>query len=344
MNRVRVSVLMAAYNAERTIDEAIESALHQTFRDLEVVVVEDGSSDGTAARVRAHTDPRLRLVRHSQNLGIPTTRRTGVAEARGEYLAILDSDDRAHPTRLEKQVAYLDEHPECALVGSWVRVISDTGETLKIKKKPSSFLELQARSLFRNLVKDATAMARTETVREFGLRDEFPVCELRDLWQRLAAKYEVANLPEVLTDYRNHRGSVTKRHADLVREMLERIARSQLQQLGADFDEEDLHRHFFLCKPVLHRPDLEFVAWAGPWFTRLRDANRTSRLYPEPEFTRTLGEYWWKLHRKAGLSRWQRRAKAARARLVVPVWLHNPERKRHKHRARASADGNGGTP
>ncbi len=118
MRGPRVSVLMPAYNAAGTIREAIDSALAQTLSDLEVVVVDDGSRDETAQIVASYADPRVRLLRNPKNLGMPATRQRGADAARGEYLAILDSDDRAHPTRFERQAAWLDAHPRCAVVGT----------------------------------------------------------------------------------------------------------------------------------------------------------------------------------------------------------------------------------
>lgn len=303
----RVSVLMPAYNAIDTIREAIDSTLSQTLPDLEVLVVDDGSTDATAEVVETYTDPRVRLLRNAKNLGIPATRQRGADEARGEYLAILDSDDVAHPRRFERQVAYLDAHPDCALVGTWARIVSPDGSFRKLRRKHAGSDALRARMLFTNLVKDATAMTRTALVREYRFREEYPVCELTELWQRMAARYEVANIPEALTTHREHEASITERSPALMRRMKIRLAGDQLRALGVEFSEDDLGRHFELSRPRLTSPDRPFLDWAESWFVRLRAANRRSRVYPEPAFERALGEYWWKLCRKAGalgVARW----------------------------------------
>lgn len=109
----RVSVLIPTWNREEYLGEAIESVLAQTYRDFEIVVVDDGSTDGTAELVKRYDQVRYVWQPHS---GIPAARNRALEEARGELIAWLDSDDLYAPTKLEKQVAYLDTHPECQIV------------------------------------------------------------------------------------------------------------------------------------------------------------------------------------------------------------------------------------
>jgi len=108
----KITVFIPAYNREKYIGDAIESILAQTFTNYEILLIDDGSTDGTVDIMRSYTDPRLRIIRNEKNLGIPKTRNKGIEHARGEYIAMLDSDDRAYPTRLEKQAAFMDRHPK----------------------------------------------------------------------------------------------------------------------------------------------------------------------------------------------------------------------------------------
>ncbi len=123
----KVTVLTPVYNREQYIATAIESVLAQSFTDFELLLIDDGSTDGSAEILRSYTtDPRVRVVRNEQNLGIPQTRNRGIDLARGEYVAMLDSDDWAYPCRLETQVAFLDRHRDVAVVGPgrrrWMRM------------------------------------------------------------------------------------------------------------------------------------------------------------------------------------------------------------------------------
>jgi len=113
----RVTVVMAVYNAAPYLGEAIASVLSQTYRDFELVVVDDASTDGSLAILESLDDPRIRIVTHSNNQGASETRNEAIVAARGELIAIMDADDVCAPTRLEQQVAFLDTHPEAGLVG-----------------------------------------------------------------------------------------------------------------------------------------------------------------------------------------------------------------------------------
>ena len=112
-NKPRVSVLIPCYNAAAFLGEAIESVLQQTFQDFEIVVVDDGSTDNSAAVAKAY--PRVRCICKGHS-GISATRNAAIAEAKGEFVAFLDADDLWAPEKLEKQLAYLDAHPQCDLV------------------------------------------------------------------------------------------------------------------------------------------------------------------------------------------------------------------------------------
>ena len=118
----KVTAVIPVYNREKYLRGAIESILAQTFTDFELLVIDDGSTDGSREAIRSYHDPRIRLMCNETNQGIPKTRNRGIQFARGEYLAFLDSDDWAYPERLAKQVAFLDSHPDYAAVGAWIDV------------------------------------------------------------------------------------------------------------------------------------------------------------------------------------------------------------------------------
>jgi glycosyltransferase involved in cell wall biosynthesis len=288
----RITVLMPAYNRERYIRDAIESVLAQTRTDFELLIVDDGSTDGTAARVASYRDPRIRLLRNPQNLGIPATRNRGISEARGEFIAMLDSDDIAHPRRLEKQVAFLERRPRHALVGSWFRYIDDEGRPQRIGRRPTGSRRLRARLLFIGCFRNTTVMVRRGALEHFHYREEYQVCEDLDLWTRVSLAHESANLPEILTSYRLHDDAITSQRREQIRQMKMKITSYQLEQLGVPHRARDLELHVALRRPKRLKATAEVLDWAERWLEELRVANQRRRVYPEPQFGLAVGERW----------------------------------------------------
>lgn len=294
----KVSVVIPVYNREVYVGESIESILAQTFTDFELLVIDDGSTDRSRDMVRTYKDPRVRLVCHERNRGIPRTRNVGIDAARGTYLAFLDSDDVAVPTRLAKQVAFLDGHPDHAAVGAWVDWMDDTRRPLgRIKRWPLSAPDVAALRLFRQGIENTASMARTAILREYRHDEHFEISEDFELWARISAEHGIANLPEVLVRRRAHAQQTSKDRDEQNRLYRQAIYARQLQALGIAFAEEDLKRHYLLrrMRKSGFTPDREYVDWAEAWLLALRAANARVLRYPEPSLSQLLGGFWLKV-------------------------------------------------
>lgn len=203
-----VSVLMPAYNARRYVAEAIQSVLAQTWRDFEFLIIDDGSTDDTPEILKryAEADDRVRVLTRS-NAGVGAALNAGIAEARGELIARMDSDDVCLPERFARQVEFLRERPDCVLVGSRVLLIDPDGAPLfEMEEIPTGHEEidemlLQARW---SIVHPAVMMRRDVVRRIGGYDNEVVPVEDHDLFLRLAEVGRLANLPEVLLRYRKH--------------------------------------------------------------------------------------------------------------------------------------------
>lgn len=309
----KVTVFMPVYNREQYVKAAIESILSQRFSDFELLVIDDGSTDRSVAIVQSYTsDRRVRLVCHACNEGIPKTRNQATALARGEYLAMLDSDDTARPQRLAKQVQFLDRHPEYALVGSWTQRIDADGQLLRgVRFSPASPGEVRARLLFQGGPIQSTVMARTAILRAHPYDEQYTVCEDYDLWIRLARRYPLGNLPEVLVQSRRHTGRITYEQTTVIRDHCLHLTRTQLTELGIAFTALDIERHFLLLRMAEHHfiPDVEYVAWAEAWLHKVKDANARMVLYPQRPLERLLGQIWfvvcWRATRGVGTAVWK---------------------------------------
>jgi glycosyltransferase involved in cell wall biosynthesis len=214
--RPRVSVLMPAFNAERYLGRAVESVLRQTHEDLELIVVDDGSSDRTFELLQEHArrDPRVRPLRNAQNLGIVRTRNRAFAEAdpKSAFFAIMDSDDVCVPERLALQLDFLRERADHALVGGNLILIDEDDREIGRRTYPADYQSICGVITRFNPIAQPTALVRRSAIAAVGMYDErYPRCQDYDLWMRIARRFKVANVDAYTLRYRisDTQGKVT---------------------------------------------------------------------------------------------------------------------------------------
>ena len=198
--RPAVTVIMTVLNGERTIRESVTSVLSQTLREFELVVVDDGSTDGTAGILaELAADPRVKLLQRG-HLGRQPALNVAWREGAGEFVANLDADDRSAPERLERQVSFLREHPEVGVVGTRCTML-DEGSSETSDPALRAQVVVEPRELVcSNPIVHSSVMMRRSVLEEVGGYDErFRMCEDYDLWVRIAARHALAVLPERLT-------------------------------------------------------------------------------------------------------------------------------------------------
>lgn len=208
---MKVSVIMAAFQAEATIAEAVASAIAQTHRDWELIVVDDGSTDSTARVALAAGDPRVRVIA-AEHVGVlAQVRNRGIAEARGEVLALLDADDVWAPGKLEAQLCVLAERPEVGLVHAGADLLVEGARRPGPVSAPPAG-PLLAGLLRNNYVYSSSVVVRRALLDVHGAFDPDPVLHGSpdyELWLRLAPHTAFAYLPEPLLLYRVHAGQMS---------------------------------------------------------------------------------------------------------------------------------------
>jgi len=211
-----VSVVIAAYNAEAFISDTLKSILAQTYRNFEVIVVDDGSHDQTAEIVRSYAeiDDRIRLIQQ-ENSGVAASRNLAIQHSSGEYIAPIDADDIWYPKRLEKHVYCLEaSEPSVGLVYSWSMYLNEAGG-VKGYSPFGQFGAVEGNALailvFYNFLDNAsTAMFRRSCIDTVGnYNTELKTCEDWDLYLRIAEHYRFAIVPEYLIGYRQYSGSMS---------------------------------------------------------------------------------------------------------------------------------------
>jgi glycosyltransferase involved in cell wall biosynthesis len=227
--RPTVSVLMAAYNAEKHIRQAVDSILCQTLTDFEFVIVDDGSTDQTPFILRSYADPRIRLFSQPHS-GLVASLNRCLSLAAGQYLARMDADDASCPSRLEAQHAFLESHPEIGLLGACCLQMDESGAPVKLYTYPTEDGEIR-----RTLRSDcpfchSVVMFRPGCIgRVGGYRSRIGPAEDYDLWLRISEHFALANLPHTLHAYRlNSAGVSLSNRFDQVRATL--LARSLAEE------------------------------------------------------------------------------------------------------------------
>jgi glycosyltransferase involved in cell wall biosynthesis len=197
----QVSVVIPTYNRRQLIEKAIESVLAQTYSDWEIVVIDNGSTDGTDKHLLAKYGNTLRLIRLDTNVGIPKGRNVGIREARGGYVALLDSDDYWKPNKLSRQMRCFEEDPSYGMVATQCSSVTPDGSTRERNRPGKSGWVLV--DLFKaNFIRTSSAVIKKEVLDSIGLFDEeLAECEEYDLWLRVASKWPIGFINEPLTVY-----------------------------------------------------------------------------------------------------------------------------------------------
>jgi len=197
-----VSVIIPCYNTGRFLGEAIESVLAQTFRDFEVIVVDDGSTDDSADVARSYADPRVRYF-YQENRGISAARNKGIGEARGEYIALLDADDAYLPTNLQKKARFLDDHLDTGLVASGLERISEKGEVFFVSHGKHEIVAPETQVVSNRFTPSTVVLRKSWADRVGGFDPELRGAEEYHFFSRLAlAGCGLALLRGALVKYR----------------------------------------------------------------------------------------------------------------------------------------------
>lgn len=285
-----VTVLMTLYNKGPFVEEAMRSVLDGTFQDLELLVIDDASTDDGPATVERMTDPRIRLLRAERNGGRAAAANRGYGAARGRYIAVLDADDTAHPERLEKQVAFMEAHPEVGACGTAAQYFGGRSD---VASWPLTDRECRGKLLFTDPVLYGSAIFRAAVIQENGLRSN-------EQWTLPAEDYlftvsmsphtRFANLPDVLLNYRI--GDQNQRHGrDPVADR-EQVCRAIFDFFSIEATDAEFGLQLLFHKLVRDPITVRTVHALWAWRAKLVALNRSRRIFPEDVFEAHLEQCW----------------------------------------------------
>ena len=282
-----VTVFMPMYNSEAYIREALESMMNQTYSHIEIIIVDDGSTDGSVEIVNSYQDSRIRLIRNKENKGIPYTRNVGLQAATGKYMAIMDADDISLPHRIERQVDYMEKNQGIDAIGSFYEIF---GGRFKRLFKPKNIApdQMKIALLFSNYIGNPTAFIRLETLKKHDIRYNLDcfVAQDYEMWAQISKVGQLTILPEVLLKYRTGHTNITKKSSVervmLRKKVIDSIHQDLLSYYGFNLTEEDMvaFNEFFSDIPQTKISD-KTLRTIPKVLTKLVQQNREKGLFKE---------------------------------------------------------------
>lgn len=287
----RITVLMPVYNAEAFVADAARSVLSGSWRDLELLAIDDGSTDESAAVLESLGDPRVKVVRSPVNRGLIASLNRGLDLAQGEFVARMDADDICMPDRLSRQLKFMDANPDIGVSGTWITVFGAAREHLM--RFPTDPKVVDTELFCFNPIAHSTAMLRKRLFDRHALRYSPSAVHVEDLdlWMRAAEHFAMANISAVGLRYRVHDSQVSNRHESVQSRSSGELRARQLSRLlpRACAADVDLHLSVMDVNRALRHDEL--IA-AASWLERLERANAGVRRYDPAKFRKFLVQRW----------------------------------------------------
>lgn len=224
---------MPVYNAEKYLALAIESILNQTYLSLEFIIIDDGSTDNSAKIIKEYLqqDDRIHFYQNEKNLGLIATLNFGLDLAKGEYIARMDADDISILNRFEKQIQFLDTHPDIGILSADCNVIDQEGTLIGTYRYPKTDLEIRWHLLFHNTFCHPCVIFRSKLTINDKYNTSMKHCEDYEFWSRLIQHTQGANLNLILLHYRKGEGNISTKYKAEQKELAVSIAYQNLNNL-----------------------------------------------------------------------------------------------------------------
>lgn len=237
------TVLIPAYNCGKYLKETLDSVLKQKYKDYEILIIDDGSTDNIDEVVGAYKDKRIVYLKNPENVGIVHTLNKGLKLANGEFIARMDADDIMLGNRLTDQVTFLKNNIDYGMAGGWYRITDESGRFLNTSRTQQDNDFLRLGLIFRNQFAHPAVTMRTSIVRELRYDPEFQYCEDHDLWIRFSDRCKVTNLPELYLSYRWYPGnSCNRKQRELKTAVLSLLSR-ELDKIEVPHSADELMMH-----------------------------------------------------------------------------------------------------
>ena len=275
----KISVVLPTYNTPvPLLREAVDSILNQTFRDFEFIIVDDGSTNESVAYLEGLTDPRVRLIRNESNIGITKSLNIGFRAAQGKYIARMDADDFSVPERFEKQLAFMESHPDAIVCGSNVMAVG--WQPVRVNAEMEDMESYRVRMLFMNPgPPHPTAFLDREKLNQHRIQYDEQLIYAQDygLWRTVSQYGRVCILPEVLVYRQDHPDRITVARRPQQIQCDKMTQRKLLEQLLGAVTAEELDLHYYYSTGLYREAAIS--PQIAQWYDRLMAANDKKLLY-----------------------------------------------------------------
>lgn len=277
-----VSVIMTAYNEEKYIAEAIQSILNQTYKNLELIIVNDGSTDRTLDIIKKFSDNRIKLINNKRNLGASESSNRGIEIAKGKYIARMDADDISLPSRIEKQIDFLEYNTDIHVIGTWIKVIfEDLIESNVLWKYDFDSEKIRSSLIFNPGVAHPTLMFRREVLVNTKYNTSYGSAIDYDLYSRLPREVKFSNIQETLLYYRRHDNQMSTGITSKQQQNAKRVRLKMLKKMGVTPTKLELELHQEISNGIISNFSLsEMIVW----LEKLVYTNNNTKFFKTKEF------------------------------------------------------------
>ncbi len=292
-----ISVVMSVYNVENYLSEAIESILNQTYKNFEFIIINDGSTDKSLKIIKNYQKEDNRIVIISrENKGLPYSLNEGIRKAKGKYIVRMDADDISLPTRLEKQVKFMENNPDIGISGSDIIEFGENVET-SIRKLLKKNEGIKSELLFSSTFAHPSVIMNKKMIFKYNLFYDGNFLHAQDfeLWTRMAKVTKMANISKPLLKYRIVKNSITREANKNPKERYlihKKIFNSALEELGIQNSDEESKLHFNVSLYKRIKEHKVCFKQLENYFNKLIISNDKKNIFDNYELKKVLGKRW----------------------------------------------------
>lgn len=300
MNRPLVSVLIPCYNVEKYVEESIRSILDQTYKNIEIIAIDDCSKDNTLKILQelAEKDNRIQVIKNEENLKLIATLNKGISLCNGDYIARMDADDISLPTRIEEEVNFLENNKDHDIVScQFYTFVSDRPGKKSLHHNPLRNEDLQAYLLFKSGICHPAVLIRKRVFTELNLKFEKEYLHVEDyaLWSKAIYLTKLANIEKPLLLYRIHQTQVSTLNEELQTENKKKVFKIHCKQLGLPETEEFLDIYASVAEAVPTTSSIEYITKCENLMLSLLQRNKDNQFCDNNYLKYMLSLHWLRL-------------------------------------------------